>query len=354
MYSQPIVFTDFHHNALLYSLILLFEGRLGGTIFTPIGTDWYTHGFWKVSDSPEIIKQYLNFDRAVPDGSSKFNENAESTSNPVYLCQNKNILGHTNKAVTLDGFYQLPVDIVIASIPTHIEPFLRLCENHPNKPKLIYQIGNAWTAEAGLAPNVMASALIHNIPKDIHFISNHQEFDLSVFYPDLSYPEQNIYSFIHCLNTIDAFASDWKLFQSVEKLMPDWNFKSYGGLCRDGCASGTDEVAKQMRGARFIWHTKKGGDGYGHVLYNSAAVARPMIVKMEYYRDKLGRELMIDGQTCLAIDGLSPQEVVNKILYYSDSQRYATLCKNVYENFKAKVDFDKEAETLQKFIKGLN
>lgn len=347
MFSRPIVVTDYHHGSLLYSFILLFEKRFGGSVFQPIGYDWNTHGFWKVFDHPDTVAQYLDTQRGNP------LENSDS----VYLCPDA---GFTGKAVTLSSFYQMPVDIVIASIPAHVEPFHRLCQSHPNKPKLIYQIGNSWSVEAGLAPNVMASAIIKNVPKHIHFISYHQEFDLSVFYPDFSYPSQNVYSFVNCFTTAEGYASDWtcyapdwQLFETVEKMMPEWAFKSFGIVCRDGYAGTPEELAQRMREARFIWHTKFGGDGYGHIIYNSAAVARPMIVKMEYYQDKLGKELMIDGVTCVAIDGLSPQEVVNKILYYSDGQRYATLCKNVYEHFKAKVDFDRESQDLQHFIQGL-
>ncbi|TVX84038.1 hypothetical protein FQP34_02115 [Peribacillus simplex] len=160
----------------------------------------------------------------------------KTSNNPIYLCQDRS--GFINKAITLDTFYQIPVDFVIASLPAHIEPFLHLCKIHPNKPKLIYQIGNAWPIQAGLAPNVMASALINDLPNHIHFISYHQEFDLSVFHPNFSYPGQNIYSFVNCFNAIEAYNSDWQLFESVEKLMPDWTFKSYGGLCRDNRVDG--------------------------------------------------------------------------------------------------------------------
>lgn len=344
------VFTDFHHPSLLYSLILLFEKRLGGSVFRPIGTDWYSKGFWKLFICPDPVKRYLEI------GSPNHNKVAGinhlmNLNTPVYLCEDDS--GFLNKAITLDVFHQLSIDIVIASIPDHIEPFSRLCESHPNKPKLVYQIGNAWPIEAGIANNVMASAVIKGVPDHVHFISYHQEFDLSDFYPDFSHPKQNIYSFVNCFNAVQAYAPDWQIFELVEKLMPDWSFKSYGGLCRDGRVVGFSEVAKRMRESRFIWHTKYGGDGYGHIVYNSAAVARPMIVKMEYYKDKLGRELMKDGETCIMIDGLSPQEIVNKILYYSDEIRYTTLCKNLYENFKERVNFENESIALQNFIKGL-
>ncbi|MCY8939157.1 hypothetical protein [Peribacillus frigoritolerans] len=347
MYSKPIVFTDYHHGSLLLSLILLFERRLGGECYTPFGTDWYTQGFWKLFGIPHTVDQYLNVNTAVP----------LETNNSIYVYPD---IGFTNKGITLQGFYQMPIDIVIASIPAHIIPFKRLCKSHPNKPKLIYQIGNSWNVEAGLAPNIMASSEIKSVPKNLNFLSYHQEFDLSLFYPDFSYPSKTISSFVNCFTTSEGFASDWTcysrdwaLFESVEKLMSDWTFKSYGHVCRDGYVTGPNEVANRMRESRFIWHTKFGGDGYGHIIYNTAAVARPMIVKMEYYRDKLGKELMIDGKTCIAIDGLSPQEVVNKILYYSDEKRYSDLCSNVYKNFKTKVDFDKEEKVLRKFIDSL-
>lgn len=351
-FHRPIVFTDFHHSSLLYSFILLFEKRLGGSVFRPIGVDWYNQGFWKAFIFPDSIDRYLII--GTPYHNQVFGtcmDDSCTTNNHIYLFKDSS--GFINKGITLDVFYQIPFDIVIASLPGHIEPFSRLCQSHPNRPKLIYQIGNNWPIEAGHAPNIMASATIKGVPEHVNFISYHQEFDLSVFYPDFSNPNQNIYSFVNCFNSVESYANDCELFETVEKLMPDWTLKSYGILCRDGKVEGHDKLAARMREARFIWHTKYLGDGYGHVIYNTAAVARPKIVKMEYYRDQKGEELMIDGETCIAIDGLSPQEVVNKILYYSDEKRYPALCKNVYNNFKAKVDFEKEAIALQNFMQGL-
>ncbi|MFE4707349.1 hypothetical protein [Peribacillus simplex] len=350
MSSPPIVFTDFHHPSLLYSLILLFEKKMGGMVFRPIGKDWYTQGFWKIYLYHDAVDQFLEI------GNTKHNSVVshlcnDSTFNlPVYVC--KDYTGFSNNAITLESFYKIPFDILIATIPEHIVTFRKLCEAHPNKPKLVYQIGNPWSIEAGIS-NVMASAKIQNVPKNINFISYHQEFDLSIFHPDFSYPAKNICSFVNCFNTADIYTDDWKLFESVESIMSDWNLKSYGALCRDGEIVGQNKLADRMRDSRFIWHTKFGGDGYGHIIYNSAAVARPLVVKMEYYDDRLGKELMQEGKTCLAIDGLTPQEIVNKILYYSEENRYAALCKNVNKNFKEKVDFDKENIALHSFIKRL-
>ena len=339
MLMRPLVFADFHHSSLLWSLIMLFEKRLGGTVFTPIGREWHTEGFWKVFEHPDTITQYLSMDGAQP----------LEIGAILYGYQTG---GFFNKAVTLEGFWKLPIDIVIASIPSHIEPFRQLCMQHGNHPKLIFQIGNEWDVDFNQTPNVMASALVKkSIPHSANLIHYHQEFDTSIFSPDFTYQKPNVYSFVNFFTP--EHNADWPLFEEVEKRLPSWNFRSYGGGCRDGNLSTPNELAEKMRDSRFIWHTKPGGDGYGHNLYNSAASARPLLVKTEYYQGKMGRELMIDGKTCIAIDGLSPDEIVNKILYYSHPSRYAWLCKNVYRNFVRKVNFDREAESLKNFIASL-
>lgn len=367
------VFVDFHHAGLLQSFILLFEKRLGGNVYRPIGMEWATQGFWKVYDHPATQAQFLNINGATPDGSPRLNEVTQLSSAPaitagnrvwVYKCQDVDS-GETNKAITFEGFMNTKIDIVIASLPQHIEPYKKLCEIHPNKPKLIYQIGNAWPIEAGAVRNVMASAKIDNIPSGINFISYHQEFDTNIFHPDnwakyemdgmteLSMPGKNISSFVNCFNIQQHFEGDYRLFEEIERRMPQWFFRAFGGQCRNGAAHGNREVAFKMREARFIWHTKAGGDGYGHVLFNSAAVGRPLITKKSYYANKLGEKLMIDGETCINIDNLPAEEIVRKIEYYSDPARYFSMCKAVYYNFKKQVDFAAEEGAIRAFLQNL-
>lgn len=361
------VFTDFHHASLLNSLIMLFEGRLGGNVYRPIGMEWAEQGFWKVYDHPATQQQFLGIGGATPDGTPPLNQvvpwELGVEKSGYYLCHDIDS-GLQNKAITFETFLMTPIDIVIASLPQHIEPFKRLCEAHPNKPKFIYQIGNAWDIPSDQSVlNVMASAEIPLIPAGVNFVSYHQEFDTKVFAPGIpqytndpefigfpnEFPRNNIFSFV---NVFQDFP-DYELFENVERLMLSWNFKSYGGQCRDGAAHGSYELAKKMQQARFIWHTKAGGDGYGHIIHNAAAVARPMITKSSYYSGKLGEKLMIDGETCINIDGLSLPEIVDKIVYYSEPERYKKMCERVYENFKRIVDFDKEAEELTFFMQNL-
>jgi hypothetical protein len=368
------VFADFHHASLLNSLIMLFEGRLGGNLYRPIGEEWYKRGFWKIYDHPATVQQFLGIGGATPDGSQSLNDviNEEFTTVenkppysgfhfPFYNCHDINS-DKTNKAITFDAFMLAPIDIVIASIPQHIEPFKRLCAIHPNHPKLIYQIGNAWNIPNNSVANVMASAIIPNIPPGVNFVSYHQEFDLNIFRPftklvsdngALIWPEKNIYSFVNCFDIQDHFRFDWELFKQIEKQMPDWNFKVYGGQCRDGSIGPASQVAHKMREARFIWHTKAGGDGYGHVIHNIPAVGRPMIVRAMYYQGKMAQGLIKDGETAIVIDNLSNNEIVNKIKYYSDPDRYVKICATAYQNFKKVVDFDREEAQIRIFLANL-
>lgn len=353
------VFVDFHHASLLNSFILLFERRLGGNVFRPIGMEWATEGFWKVYDHPETQAQYLGFGSATPDNTPPLNEVIGKTDNlnPVYFCSDIDN-GATNKAITLDKFLSMKIDIVIATLPQHIEPFKRLCELHPNKPKFIYQIGNAWDVPDNSVANVMASALIPKVPPGVNFISYHQEFDTNLFRPmshtisesgELVWPESFIFSFV---NVFQNFP-DYNLFLEVEKLMPDFHFRSYGGQCRDGAIAPAYELARSMNHARFIWHTKAGGDGYGHIIHNAAAVARPLIVKKEYYAGKLAEPLLIDGETCITIDGLTNEQIVEKIHQYNSSSVYNQMCRNAYANFKQVVNFDEEFERIKVFLSNL-
>lgn len=350
------VFVDFHHAGLLNSLILLFERRLGGEVYRPIGMEWAERGFWKVYDHPATQLQYLGVGGATPDGTPKLNE-VEARPTPVtYWCSDIDS-GETNKAITFDGFMASDFDIVIASIPQHIEPFRRLCDMHPSHPKLIYQIGNAWNitaADGNLVDGFLASASVEN-PTNKPMIEYHQEFDTNLFHPvtlDVPVPKK-VTSFVNCFSIDGMFAYDWELFQKVESNMNGWDFKCYGGQCRDGAMHGAKEVSKQMQESAFIWHTKVGGDGYGHVLHSAAACGKPIIARFSQYDGKLGRPLLVDGFTAINIDGLSVMEIVHRIEQASQPDEYLGLCNSMRTTFRALVDFDKEEQSISQFLSNL-
>lgn len=368
------VFTDFHHASLLNSLILLFEKRLGGEVYRPIGKDWYESGYWKVYDHPATAEQFLGINGATPDGTEPVNtvEAISGRKDPrtgkvitdIYHCHDIET-GDTNKAINLDGFFARHFDVVIASLPQHIEPFRKLCNAHKSKPVLIYQIGNSWNIEPHLAHNlngVMASA---SIVKDypLPTVQYHQEFDLNMFRYEqplqgklpisgnpTQWPEKVINSYVNCFSEASIFQMDWTIFRLVEEKMTDWLFRSYGGQCRDGACHGIEELSESMRNSRFIWHTKYGGDGYGHILHNAAACGRPLIVRKEYYLGKLAEPLLIDGETCICIDGLGVGEIIEKIEHYNAPDTYLELCQKMRKKFNEVVDFSKEFTHICEFL----
>lgn len=346
------VFCDYHHSALLQSFILLFEQRLGGEVYRPIGREWHTKGYWAIYDHPATVAQYLDIGSATPDGSVPLNQNAGEVEPGVYLCDDIQS-GGRNKAITYDAFMATDFDIVIASVPQHIKLFRKLCDEHPNHPKLIYQIGNGWnlTGEQNqMVDGIMASAKAPGTPTK-PYIEYHQEFDTSIF--DLrtfvDQPAPIITSFVNCFDTDRLFDFDWQIFKQVETSMPDYQFLAMGGGCRNGSAHGARGVAWQMGQSRFIWHTKAGGDGYGHVIHTAAARGIPMIVRKSYYDGKLA-EGLIKPETCIIIDGLSTSQIVDKIKECSEPEIYRQMCDATYDNFVQNVDFDNEFEKIRQFL----
>lgn len=346
------IFVDFHHSGLLSSLILLFEKRLKHKVYRPIGMEWLDRGFWDVYNHPETAKQYLSMDQGYnpEDGTKPLNRLFNSLfryEKDVYYCTDITN-GSFNKAITFDKFLEMDIDVVIASIPQHIEPFKRLIREYKQNAKLIYQIGNTWNVGENEISNVLSSALV-DIPENVNSVIYHQEFETDIFSFEPNESEKVITSFVNCFNTASGFKEDWVLFEKIEKLMPEWSFKCLGGGCRDGSADGVKSVADLMKKSRFIWHTKNGGDGYGHIIHNAFAVGRPPIVKIDYYRGKMAEKLMIDMKTCIAIDGLNPQEIINKI----QSADYKQMSINAFNQFSREIDFDNEEKKIRQFLKML-
>lgn len=343
------ILTDFHHAGLLNSLILLFENRLGGEVYRPIGLEWAEEGFWAVYDHPATREQFLTLNQAYKpkDWSKPLNKIIKEPEPGIYYCQDIDS-GYFNKAITLPKFKEMDFDIVIASMPQHIEPFKRLIDKYMPKAKLIYQVGNQW--DNIYADNIMASARLERLPENINHVEYHQEFDLDIFNPVHTLQRKTIKSFMNCP---DQFKDDYGLLLKIEKSLPDWDIKIHGGMGRDGPLHGSKAVAEGIKHSQFVWHVKPGGDGYGHILFNSAACGVPVIVKKSYYQGKLGEKLLVDGVTCIDIDGLNVQDCINKIREHSRLENYDRMAKAVHANFVKKVDFNQDELKIRAFLERL-
>ena len=274
------IFADYHHEDLFYSLQLLLEKRLGHVLYRPVGMDWYREGYWKISElydtKEETAMQYLElrdvkeFPYIPPYTGQPVNKIKEEKD--AFYVMEANETPH--RAITLEQFKQMDIDIVIASIPAHFESFATLIKNHKPNAKLVGHFGNVlWYLKDYKLKNVMASVMPQPIPEGMNVMFYHQEFPLDIF----SFEQQNIsHTISSFLHVFDGYP-DSPLFYEVEKLLPDWKFKAYGAGSRDGTITGRNNVAKTMQDSRFIWHVKVAGDGYGHIIHNAFAVGRPPV-----------------------------------------------------------------------------
>jgi len=339
------VFCDKHHIGLLYSLQLLFEKRLGWNLYTPIGEEWFTSGFWKIAEPygnhPSTISQFLSLNNTyqptlqMPSQSTITKEKL----NYYEILDSQN--NTTHKAITLEQFKQMSIDIVIASIPDHIEPYKRLISLYQPKAKFIFQMGNMFGLDFSAIPNLMASTMPFTVSCNAIFY--HQEFDLNIFKYVPVTGKKKISSFVHCLPEREVYAS-------YRNSLPEFNFKAYGAGCPDEAITASRDVAKTMQESDFGWHIKPGGDGYGHTIHNWFACGRPVITRRSDYADKLAGSLLEDGVTCIDLEKRGFEDNLRYIKEYSEAEKLQKLALNASNRFKNTVNFDSEEQKIKDFL----
>lgn len=352
--KELTVFTDYHQTDLLYSLQLLFEDRLKGTLLRPIGMEWWHEGYWNVFPHEDTAKQYLSMTQVYQPKDGTLPLNKFAPLNPVfngtpYICEDLHNNTY-NRAITLDQFNKSSIDIIIASIPQHIKPYKELAKK--KGAKFIFQMGNVFpevVSNLHEIPNLMANTLPPNIPSSCNYIQYHQEFDLNVFKPSASEPEKFITSYINIYYRNKGFAD----FMSLKSIMLDYEFKGYGSQDPGGILNTTADIASMMSKSAFIFHSKARGDGFGHILYNSYACGKPVITRISDYKGKIGEELLTNNETCLDIDELTIEGVRDKIINMPEHE-YKVMCTKAYDRFKEKVDYDKEQSKIEEFLERLN
>jgi hypothetical protein len=343
------VFADFHHEDLFHSLYLLFEKRLGAELYRPIGLDWYTEKYWNVYPHPATANQFLSTDQGTnkpKDIHGNFLSDRECLNaryfiqDGVYYIYNPT-KDNIQRAITLDVFKQMQFDIVISSVPQHIPLFNNLIKNFQPKAKHIFQVGNSWREQPGVA-NVMASTASFTTIFASNIVFYHQEFDRSIF--DYQPPICNwkVYSYIHYMQRKD-------LMNAIAANLPGFEFRSFGAGMEDHISK-TSDIASKMKSSAFTYHYKPEGDGFGHSIHNTFACGRPAIVYRPFYENKLAGELMQHGTTCIDIAKFHPHEVAELIKFYSRPDNHLRMCENAHNRFKQLVNFDEEETKIRQFI----
>jgi hypothetical protein len=349
------ILADFHHTELYHSLKLLFEGRLGFELYRQIGMEWQEQGYWKVFDHPATALQFLSINQQEDPGPPGLDGEVfekEDLENWEYAFQDdiyyvrdfsKDVI---NKAITLDKFKDTKFDILIASIPQHINPFLELIRRYQPQAKLIFQVGNSWTHFPGVK-NILSSTAPFAINPGVNICFYHQEFDLNIFryVPPESENNKVVNSYIHYmkeLNVLDVYKTH----------LPDWRFTTYGAGMDDVLHNQFD-ISNTIINSGWTWHIKPEGDGYGHSLYNSYACGRPTIINCNYYAGKSADTLLEDTVTCIDIGNRGVPDNIEVLKNFSNPDAHAQMCENAYNRFCEVVNFDEEEIRIRKFIENL-
>ena len=339
------ILTDFHHNSLLRSFVLLFEERLGMNVYRPIGLDWFYEGYWAINDQLSTAKQFLDIETQVLADNTPPLNIVKNYSDGIYSVYDPGNIT-THNAITLEAFKNMQFDYIIASIPQHIPIFQKLIQEFQPKAKLIIQIGNNWNPNIFRGLNVLGSVKPGNI-QDANVVYYHQEFDTDIFKPSENKRTKTISSYI---NLLQEMSIGWKDFTELENSLDKVKFNSYGGQCRDGNMTGAHELANSMSNDDLIFHVKDHGDGYGHIIYNAYACGRPTIIRSSRYNNQLAQELFND-QSCIDLDKYSTDDAINKIKeIYLDDYEFNEMSINAYETFRHCVDFAYDAEKVYNWM----
>lgn len=352
------VFCDFHHSSLYESLLMLLEDRFGWEVYRPIGKSWFDKGYWLIAkpynDNPATIEQFLGIrdDFTPSDGTPPLNGVINKEDEVYHLYDVA--YGRTHKAVTFEQFQNMQFDILLSTYAPHYKTFHDLLRFQPQA-KHVCQAGNNWldVVDWSVAKNMMASCAVQpgQIPAGVNWVSYHQSFSLDTFrytLPDYN-KKQTISSFVNAL-------SQWPQVLEEISEYEKWlglTFLLHGASNRDGAVHRQEDISTIMRDSLWGWHIKPGGDGYGHIIHNWAAIGRPLIVHRSQYRGQLADALLEDGHTCVDLDIGDLKYNSERILFMSDPDIHSRLCNNMYKRFAEVVNFEKEASNLEDFFSRL-
>jgi len=318
---------DRHQADLYYSLQLLFEDRLGMTLYTPVGFEWFDEGYWRFGEKHfgrTLAEQYLNVDARWSDGGTHDPHHPERLIRGVTLAE----------AQGMDWGY------VLASVQDNQFGFARFAREHGAQ--YLYSVGNTnQQIDWSLDPFALVSAEADIEGRGLRY---HQEFDaIGTFGYRRPTQAKCVATFVNCFPQIMCHP----LWNEAQALAPAWEWREHGINGRDGNLEPVGRIADVMAASSFGWHDKVHGDGMGHVIHNWAAVGRPLIGHSSHYAGKLAEPLWQDMVTCIDLDRRPVAEAVALMEeIVANPAMHQAMCEAIRARFDALVDFDGEARQI--------
>jgi hypothetical protein len=327
------VLADWHHPALWESLAILFEDRFGWELYSMGGEGWLKEG-WRLSNGPPIdwpAEAYLSLDKAKLVGDHYQRKTPEYPS-------------RIRRIVTPEQAFGMRWDYILGSVPDHQRSFSKIADRVGAR--FVHQIGNAKHQIDYSVPQViLASAALpvrHRTPHVIY----HQEFDRKLFaYTEPTDP----LAVTSLMLRLDWTSCEYRWMAEAPGIR--WSALGGEGMEATGYLSPMSKVAARIAKSGWIWHDKRIGDGYGHVLHNAAAMGRPLIGHASHFRGLLGEPFWRDMQTCIDLDRHDPTEALRLLrAIAADPDWYADMSRTIAETFEATVDFDAEATRIRQVL----
>jgi hypothetical protein len=319
------VLADRHHSGLYHSLQLLAR-RLGWTLYTPIGHEWWDADYWAFGRSTynddRLAQQFL-MGVPGPDGLG-VPPDGEFPDWPI-------------PTVTLATARVMPWAYVIATVPDNEAGFHRFASEVGAR--FIVQVGNTGQyVDWRLNPLVLSSSEMPIIGRGVVY---HQEMDPITYRPPTEI--RTAASFVNCMPFMGRC---WELLREAYALgLP---VKVYGIDGEDGIVKPNTALVDLMAGVGWGWHDKAQGDGFGHVLHTWAAVGRPLVGHASHYAGKMGARFWRDGVTAIDLDQHSVAEAVEMIRSMCPC-RHADMSRAIRAEFEA-IDYDAETEAIRALL----
>lgn len=325
------VLVDRHHHGLYFSLQRLFEDRLGMSVSTPIGHEWWDNHYWRFGagyGDDRLAQQFLSMDgwELAPFGD-------------VYRTVDAHHPEREIRGVTLEQARAMPWAFAVATVQDNQRGFSAFARD--TGAQYVLHAGNIHQQiDWGLDPLLISTNESHIERRGVRV---HQEIDLRTFAYREPVSTRSVSSFVNCFASTPCYSD----FRAVEELATGWAFYEYGIDGRDGNVGSVREIADLMADSAFGWHDKVQGDGFGHVIHDWAAVGRPLIGHGHHYRGTMA-ERFWTPDTAIDLDTHSHQEVADIIRTMSAS-RHREMCEAIRAEFD-KIDWEAEAAAVAELL----
>ncbi len=336
------ILADRHHADLLYSLQRLFEDRLGGELYVPVGMEWWDADVWRFG------KDYFH-DARLANQYLALNEQYTEIEPGLYETYDQAHPDRLIRAATLGWFRAHEFDFVMATVADNAQGFAQ--EARMTGSQYLYHIGNQSQQLPAFPGMKVILTTTQVLPEGIPSVTMHQEFDSG---PGQTYDYAepgSAYTIRNFVNSFQEFPG-YAAFLQAEERLPTFTFTTHGHGSRDEYVNGVEKVAAMMRSAGWAWQDKPiHGEGFGHVIHAWAAVGRPLIGHASYYSGKLAEPLWHDGVTCIDLDQHSLEEAVWLIAEISnDPGQHTFMCESIRAEFDALVDYPAEAAAVASML----